>query len=162
MAALIGAPAVVVTAIAAWSAGRASGRGAHRGPVDAVRRAAQRDAYSALLAAARRLEQAVDASNAVLPDRRPVVDDEEAREAARALQDAADLVFLEGPDALTGPTELLLSAGKHVYAASLVWGNPLGPPAQYDIELVGQYREAVADFVIEARRHLNGHTAPDA
>jgi hypothetical protein len=162
MAALIGAPAVIVTAIAAWSAGRASGRGAHRGPVDAVRRAAQRDAYSALLAAARRLEQAVDASNAILPDRRPVVDTQEARQAVTALPHAGDLVLLEGPDALTGPTERLLSAEEQIYAASLVWGNPLGPPTQYDAETVRQYHGAVADFVTEARRHLNGHTAPDA
>ncbi|MGW1245226.1 hypothetical protein, partial [Streptomyces bobili] len=52
IAALISAPVAVVAAAAAYAAGRAQARGAHRGPVDAVRRQHQRDVYAAALAAA--------------------------------------------------------------------------------------------------------------
>lgn len=50
-AALIAAPIAVLTAAAAFAAGRLQARGAHRGPIDAVRRQHQRDAYAALLTA---------------------------------------------------------------------------------------------------------------
>ncbi|MFF3288492.1 hypothetical protein [Streptomyces sp. NPDC003023] len=52
MAALIPTPVAVLAAAAAYAAGRAQARGAHRGPVDAVRRQHQRDAYAAFLEAA--------------------------------------------------------------------------------------------------------------
>ncbi|MFE1076651.1 hypothetical protein ACFW5W_36350 [Streptomyces sp. NPDC058783] len=58
-ASLISAPVTVVAAVAAFAAGRAQARGAHRGPVDAVRRQHQRDAYAAFHAAAQAF---VDAS----------------------------------------------------------------------------------------------------
>lgn len=50
-AALISAPVTVVAAGAAFAAGRAQARGAHRGPVDAVRRQHQHDAYATFIAA---------------------------------------------------------------------------------------------------------------
>ncbi|MFD9033317.1 hypothetical protein ACFVZW_19510 [Streptomyces sp. NPDC059567] len=50
-AALIAAPVAVVAAGAAFAAGRMQARGAHHGPVDAVRRQHQREAYAALLVA---------------------------------------------------------------------------------------------------------------
>lgn len=53
LAALVATPAVLATAGAAFTAGRAQARAALRGPVDSVRRAAQREAYAALLVSAR-------------------------------------------------------------------------------------------------------------
>ncbi|MGW2100393.1 hypothetical protein ACWCPX_22355 [Streptomyces olivaceoviridis] len=47
-AALITTPTAVLAAAAAYAAGRAQARSAHRGPVDAVRRQHQRDAYAEL------------------------------------------------------------------------------------------------------------------
>ncbi|MDX3067151.1 hypothetical protein PV518_34105 [Streptomyces sp. ND04-05B] len=52
-AALITTPTTVLAAAAAYAAGRAQARSAHRGPVDAVRRQQQRDAYAELTRAAR-------------------------------------------------------------------------------------------------------------
>jgi hypothetical protein len=52
IAALITTPTAVIAATAAYAAGRAQARGAHRGPVDAVRRQHQRDAYAELTRAA--------------------------------------------------------------------------------------------------------------
>jgi hypothetical protein len=51
-AALITAAAAALGAAPAYAAGRAQARGAHRGPVDAVRRQHQRDAYAELIRAA--------------------------------------------------------------------------------------------------------------
>ncbi|MFI9031103.1 hypothetical protein [Streptomyces sp. NPDC053560] len=53
IAALVATPAVLGTGVAAYLAGRAQARAALRGPVDSVRRGAQRDAYADLLTAAR-------------------------------------------------------------------------------------------------------------
>ncbi|MEV0016667.1 hypothetical protein [Streptomyces tendae] len=50
-AAVIAVPTAVVAAAAAYAGARSQARSAHRGPVDAVRRQHQRDAYAAFLAA---------------------------------------------------------------------------------------------------------------
>ncbi|MGW5781941.1 hypothetical protein [Streptomyces sp. NPDC003863] len=52
IAAIITSPTVVIAAAAAYAAGLRQARGAHRGPVDAVRRQHQRDAYAAMLVTA--------------------------------------------------------------------------------------------------------------
>ncbi|MFB7247893.1 hypothetical protein ACFCYX_36140 [Streptomyces populi] len=51
-AAFITAAAAALGAAPAYAAGRAQARGAHRGPIDAVRRQHQRDAYAELIRAA--------------------------------------------------------------------------------------------------------------
>ncbi|MGW3653994.1 hypothetical protein [Streptomyces sp. NPDC000878] len=48
IAAIITTPTAVIVAAAAYAAGRAQARGAHHGPIDAVRRQHQRDAYADL------------------------------------------------------------------------------------------------------------------
>ncbi|MEU0300627.1 hypothetical protein ABZ252_14320 [Streptomyces sp. NPDC006175] len=48
IAALITTLTAVLAAATAYAAGRAPARAAHRGPVDAVRRQHQREAYAAL------------------------------------------------------------------------------------------------------------------
>ncbi|MGV9915484.1 hypothetical protein ACWEWD_38490 [Streptomyces tendae] len=52
IAAVVTTPTAVLAAAAAYAAGRAQARAAQRGPVDAVRRQHQRDAYAAFLVAA--------------------------------------------------------------------------------------------------------------
>ncbi|MDF3142138.1 MULTISPECIES: hypothetical protein [unclassified Streptomyces] len=52
IAAIVTSPTALIAAAAAYAAGRHQARGAHRGPVDAVRRQHQRDAYAAFLEAA--------------------------------------------------------------------------------------------------------------
>ncbi|MFF7409021.1 hypothetical protein [Streptomyces lydicus] len=52
IAAVVASPTALIAAAAAYMAGRHQARGAHRGPVDAVRRQDQRDAYAAFLQAA--------------------------------------------------------------------------------------------------------------
>ncbi|MDQ1031433.1 hypothetical protein QF035_009015 [Streptomyces umbrinus] len=52
IAAVITTPTAVIAAAAAYAAGRAQARAAHHGPIDAVRRQHQRDAYAALTRAA--------------------------------------------------------------------------------------------------------------
>lgn len=52
IAALITTPTAVIAAAAAYAAGRSQARAAHHGPIDAVRRQHQRDAYADLTRAA--------------------------------------------------------------------------------------------------------------
>ncbi|MFJ6558118.1 hypothetical protein ACIQNT_38760 [Streptomyces luteogriseus] len=135
IAALIGAPTVLVTAAAAWIAGRLQSRGAYHGPVDAVRRAAQRDAYADLYRTGRRFieaweeaEAAVErAPRAIPPSSDPLVTPDVRRlldgmfEAQEALEHAADMVRLEGP------TSLAEIADRIWASASRLGGQQLGP-----------------------------------
>jgi hypothetical protein len=120
IAALIGAPAVLVTAAAAWAAGRTQSRGAYHGPVDAVRRTSQREAYADLYRSARRFLHAWENANAAVdsvtalhrvphpqrgerdeplpPDVQAMVD--EMHEAQDSLEHAVDMVRLEGPESI--------------------------------------------------------------
>jgi hypothetical protein len=52
LATLISTPVALLAAAAAYAAGRVQGRGAYQGPIAAVRRQHQRDAYAAFLTAA--------------------------------------------------------------------------------------------------------------
>lgn len=159
IAALIGTPAVLVTAFAAWAAGRASGQGAHRGPIDAIRRSAQRDAYASFLKASRHLSKAADTGNALQRNRHPNVDNGEVHQASKALVAAADLVLLEGPDGPAAAAQRVVRLGLSVCGASVVWNNPHGPPTRRDMALALEYEEAITHFIAEARHHLNGTEA---
>jgi hypothetical protein len=66
IAALISTPALLVTAADAWMAGGAQSRGAYHGPVDAVRRAAQCEAYAVLYRTARRFIDILEQSEAAV------------------------------------------------------------------------------------------------
>ncbi|MFK0063371.1 hypothetical protein ACIQTN_29600 [Streptomyces werraensis] len=59
-AAVIAVPTALFAAAAAYAGARAQARSAHRGPVDAVRRQHQRDAYAAFLAALHAYQAATD------------------------------------------------------------------------------------------------------
>jgi hypothetical protein len=103
VAALIGTPAVLITAAAAYTAGRSQSRGAHD-QADATRYTAKRQdrrkAYADLLTAARHLDDAVTTAcqeingfRAADPDQRQSLVEEcnRAIRAARAARDALDL-----------------------------------------------------------------------
>ena len=108
IAALIGTPAVLVTAATGWLAGRAQSRGAYHGPVDAIRRTAQREAYADLYRSARRFiyaweeaETALDRIPAHHNGAQPLPEElREMHEAQDLLEHAVDMVRLEGPDSL--------------------------------------------------------------
>lgn len=91
-------------------AGRAQSHGAYHGPVDAVRRAAQREAYADLYRSARQFIDAWEKAEEVMrqvpwserSDHPPEVHAllREMHEAQDALERAADMVRLEGPENL--------------------------------------------------------------
>ncbi|MDI3101841.1 hypothetical protein QJ054_32880 [Streptomyces sp. AN-3] len=106
-AALIAAPISVLAAAAAFAAGRLQARGAQYGPVDAVRRQHQRDAYATLLAEFNRFAEATAPHRAALEVRSSLTPFEvEARRlnvehimsySYTSISEAHAAVLLEGP-----------------------------------------------------------------
>ncbi|MFB7676919.1 hypothetical protein ACFC26_36500 [Kitasatospora purpeofusca] len=174
IAALIPTPIAVAATGAAFFAGRAQGRGAYRGPVDAVRRQHQRDAYAALLAAARAYAdltspEAAEAdmeSFLYLSNDRAEVADLIARRRYEylagvpidAVLDAAAVVELEGPDHLSSLAEKIADLAHRVQREgvdrvptginSLGTDNPR-PPVRVHL------LKAIEEFTATARTHLN-------
>ncbi|MFE9138047.1 hypothetical protein [Streptomyces sp. NPDC007355] len=174
IAALIGTPAVLVAATAAWLAGRAQSRGAYHGPVDAVRRAAQREAYADLYRTGRRfigafeaLEEAVPGFPAeVSPELRELWDS--MREAQDALEHAVDMVRLEGPDDLAAIADRIWSGATGLAKRGhrvREWGEPPPPfnlrpdPGPRMIErnnAMTEFSNAHRELLQAARAYLNG------
>lgn len=164
IATLIGTPAVLVTAAAAWAAGRAQSRGTYHGTVDAVRRAAQREAYAELHRTARRFIEVHEATEvaANLDPPRVLTADRDA--ALDALEHAADMVCLEGPDGLADIAERLSSNARRfggqrdsVTGSRIVVLNaddPLGHGML--VAAVRSFHKALDELLPEARRYLNG------
>jgi hypothetical protein len=112
-AALVTTPTALLAASAAYAAGLLQARGARRGPVDAVRRQHQRDAYAAFLGAATtyayetRLTRNQERALAELPtgdgdhvdrvERRSWELRAEAAESIDSIQRTLPVVLLEGP-----------------------------------------------------------------
>ncbi|WP_369149161.1 hypothetical protein [Streptomyces sp. R44] len=157
-AALIAAPFAVVAAGAAFAAGRMQARGAHHGPVDAVRRQHQREAYAALLVAL----QAFEASTSLEPC------EEQARrefEAAGLLPGVEQLrmrmleLVAEGAIdpvrsaaavvELEGPAEVAAAASNATEQASTV-RSLAGAARRFSIA----ESEAIAHNVFDAQREL--------
>ncbi|XVV39139.1 hypothetical protein ACQPXT_39395 [Streptomyces sp. CA-100214] len=152
IAALVGVPTVLVTAAAAWAAGRAQARGAYHGPVDAARRATQRDAYASLYQAGERFRAAwmqAEQRNATALRRGDIVFEEQVD-----LEDTVVRVRLEGPEALA-------TSAAHLQDLADKLAHPdvfLDPP-----DVAGQLTEALYEFnagleafLNQARRYLNG------
>ncbi|MFE2541741.1 hypothetical protein [Actinacidiphila glaucinigra] len=101
-AAIIGTPAVLITAATGWLAGRAQSRGSYHGAVDAVQREAQRQAYADLYRTAVHFAEAHAAVERTRGPGGGVDRDlrDEMRTALGALNHAAEMVYLEGPDKL--------------------------------------------------------------
>ncbi|MFF3257250.1 hypothetical protein ACFYWP_41205 [Actinacidiphila glaucinigra] len=131
-AAIIGTPAVLITAVTGWLAGRAQGRSTYHGAVDAVRREAQRQAYADPYQAAVRF---VDAEKAVgvatLRGGTAAIPRQRAQDSAlEDLDRAAALVYLEGPE------ELAKIAERICWTAHLVGGRNYLPPCSTETKPV--------------------------
>ncbi|MDH6222654.1 hypothetical protein [Streptomyces pseudovenezuelae] len=111
IAALIGTPAVLGTAVAGWLAGRAQRAGTYHGAVDAARRTAQSQAYADLFRVTRPFIGIYESTEAALrgaPEsgsgtRLPETFLSGVRDLGEVLdsiEHAADMVRLEGPDSL--------------------------------------------------------------
>ncbi|GHF34914.1 hypothetical protein GCM10018772_70570 [Streptomyces fumanus] len=171
--ALIAAPVAVLAAGAAYAAGRLQARGAHHGPIDAVRRQHQRDAYAALLQALREFASATDvdrcnrqayeefqAAGVLVPDL--------ALQAVRVCQllEAAPIepvraafavVELEGPESVT---ESVRAAHDHAegLVATAAWGARGAARRETVNELYDDREkldEAIRTFTAAAQEELN-------
>lgn len=148
---ITGAVAFVAAGVA-FAAGRMQGRGAHWGPVDAVRRQHQREVYAALLAAlsdyvgatywdmvtARATQDRVMAG--LTPDDGPV------RVMAfwhvmsiplHPIHRACGVVYLEGPDGIADAAVVALNAANIVYQAAV-----RGATNPEEVQTVNAYRDA--------------------
>ncbi|MFB7188656.1 hypothetical protein ACFCZT_25820 [Streptomyces sp. NPDC056230] len=183
-AALISTPVALFAAAAAYGAGRVQGRATYQGPVDAVRRQHQRDAYAALLGTANSYvrqtnwgecsRQACDRLGICYPprERREEADRQACRVRAEVpiepLRLAAAVVELEGPEQIAAIAGRIENAAHSVHVRAL-WGEAPhtffdildGNPAPDDdhnhhLDLLN----AVHAFTEAARAHLNDSQTP--
>ncbi|MFJ4469552.1 hypothetical protein ACIP2X_18955 [Streptomyces sp. NPDC089424] len=171
--AVIAVPTAVLAAVAAYAGARAQARSAHRGPVDAVRRQHQRDAYAAFFAAllayeaATRWDECRDrvttAAIAAGAVPGPTLS-AEVNERTRQLIEAVPLdevmrtgaaVDLEGPDHVAAAAMITIGLARTIrsttsrpYAAVPV---SVRVPSAHD-----RFGDALKEFVKIARAHLNG------
>ncbi|MGW6145804.1 hypothetical protein [Streptomyces sp. NPDC055140] len=157
--AVVGAPAVLITAAAAWAAGRSQSHGTYRGSVDAVRRASQREAYAELYRAARRFIIVFDAVD-FAGDRTMAG---EITPALDALEHAADMVSLEGPENLATLAERIFDNARRLGGQRLPSGARIRVINTDTPEGMRMRNEAVSALssdlpalLKEARRYLNG------
>lgn len=169
IAALVGVPAVLVTAAAAYAAGRAQARSAYaagqaqahsayQGPIDSVRRQHQREAYAQLLAAVHEFEKAAFAAVCARPG--------EAGELfARVEAEEEKYWYADAVVSLEGPTQLLPSADRvrrDVGGALMRLHQFLFPREGATVDrdhatnALGELTDSVREFTATARSHLNG------
>ncbi|MFC9703880.1 hypothetical protein ACFTWD_24665 [Streptomyces sp. NPDC056943] len=162
VAALITTPTAVLAAAAAYAAGRAQARAAHRGPVDAIRRQHQREAYAALVAEVGKYESRVFRVyiETISPRMRAQRSDLLATEDGEALVFAAAAVRLEGPAHLADLAHRIELASNHLYGAVLELqhtDDPLASPATRMFEeRHNTLKDRTREFVDAASAHLNG------
>ncbi|MFC8996286.1 hypothetical protein ACFT7U_11350 [Streptomyces rochei] len=175
-AALIASPTAVVAAAAAFAAGQAQARGAHRGPVDAVRRQHQRDAYAAHLGAlhtyaaatsweacySRALENTIMASGVPLSPTAADMVPEGARTLVAnvpiaELMRTGAAVELEGPEDIAAAARITMGTARQV---KMTARTPFASPNDYVnvVRAHGVLEDAITGFVGAARTHLNGAT----
>lgn len=157
IAALVGIPAVLVTAAAAYAAGRAQARSAYQGPVDSVRRQHQRDAYARLLTAVHEFEKAAYTAVAARGEPGELFAGVEAAE--ESYWHAEAVVSLEGPTELLRPVdEIRARLGTAVLRVHQFLFPREGDTADRDpaTRALGQLSEALGAFTTAARTHLNG------
>ncbi|MFF9607580.1 hypothetical protein ACF1GY_35860 [Streptomyces sp. NPDC014684] len=181
LTALVGMPAVLITAAAGWMAGRVQSQGTYHGSVDAVRRAAQREAYADLFRAAGRFINAWESARAADlracigvrdPQSQPFPPDvlvliEQIYDTHQSLEDAVDMVRLEGPEKLAKIADRIWA-----HSVSLTGGDfsPLLPRPepilvrndrsaeqhQSVLRAEGAFKAAHRELLSAARRYLNG------
>ncbi|MEU2393938.1 hypothetical protein [Streptomyces sp. NPDC007369] len=175
IAALISTPVALVAAGAAYAAGRAQSRGAHGGPVDSVRRAAQREAYARVLHEAQDFVTRIGPIASVAShyhfvrqlDMNVPASDETAAEQARDalinlsiadLSKAVAVVLLEGPDHVAELSNQLLTQASALHVTCDRYLTPYrNISSSPDALAHGERRlaTAVEEFIVAARSHLN-------
>ncbi|PKW05980.1 hypothetical protein SAMN05428944_6983 [Streptomyces sp. 1222.5] len=181
-AALIATPTALIASIAAYAAGHAQARAAHRGAIDAVRRQHQREAYATFHTAATKYHDALNVpvragSHGRLPVDLPpldIPDSATGNEILRiAINDAltTSLGDLRRPGAavqMEGPEPVVVTIPPIAYSGLLV-RNILGhwaaaDDSQLNSDAFGFYEAhqmmgtAIDTFAKAARDHLNDHS----
>ncbi|WP_145953751.1 hypothetical protein [Streptomyces venezuelae] len=176
IAAIVTSPTALIAAGAAYAAGRRQASGAHRGPVDAVRRQHQREAYAAFLVAANTYIRAAELETCLGQARAEVTDagqpgyreavDARAREirfeAARlGILDfdlPLALVHLEGPEPVAELAQQVANVAFGVGIAAALVGTAADEVAEGNrtSQELSTLNEAVLAFARAARDHLNG------
>ncbi|MEU9522793.1 hypothetical protein [Streptomyces sp. NPDC048224] len=173
-AAVIAVPTALFAAIAAYAGARAQARSAHRGPVDAVRRQHQRDAYAGFLSALQAYEAATvwdtcygqashEASASGFSPSNPGWS-AFAHGRARDLLATASLdevmrtgavVDLEGPDPIAASAKITVGMARQFQRQARLSSAP--PAVQRDTLITAhdQFSLAMQGFVTAARAHLN-------
>jgi hypothetical protein len=183
IAALITTPTAVLAAAAAYAAGRAQARAAHRGPVDAVRRQHQRDAYAAFLVAAYSYadqtsevtcqHEAERASgdewgSLDIPQQLHRADVIRAAASADPLRAPGSVVYLEGPEHIGELAAEVQRLAYQVHMESRIMAE-LSPQGLFDQPLIfldgepldpraahRRLMDAINGYASAARDHLNG------
>ncbi|WP_413100929.1 hypothetical protein [Streptomyces sp. Inha503] len=162
IAALITTPTAVLAAAAAYAAGRAQARAAHRGPVDAIRRQHQREAYAALVTEVAKYENHMFRVYlaTIDPEMQRHWNDTLTTQDNEALVFAAAAVRLEGPAHLADLAHRIELASNHVYGAVLALQHaedPVDSPANTEFEeRHNTLKDRAKAFVEAASTHLNG------
>ncbi|WP_329122349.1 hypothetical protein [Streptomyces sp. NBC_01353] len=163
VAASVSIPTGLVAAGAAYLGARAQARGAHLGPINSIRRAAQRDAYAQLLTSWRavwRLTHDVDGVG-TSPTEQDLLESR-VNSAYETLDGAIALVILEGPDHIAQLARDLEDVNDelHFQACGVITrarGGDLSGYLRLDFYRYQQAGMRAADeFVKAAQAHLNG------
>ncbi|MGW2183642.1 hypothetical protein ACWCXX_37615 [Streptomyces sp. NPDC001732] len=89
---------------------------------------------------------------------------QEVRLAAESMNDAGDLVLLEGPPGVIAAAERLMAAGAVLSVESLSPGMPPGRSREEERQTFAlafqAFSTATKEFISAAQKHLNGHAQP--
>lgn len=164
-AALVGIPTAVVTgavsAVAAFAGARAQARGAHRGPVDAVRRQHQREAYASLVAEVAKYQRHTFRVYLCIIDSvvRSRWNASLTSDDSQTLHFAAAAVRLEGPPHLSEMAHRIELASSQVFGALFDLRHaeqPISSPAHTQFnEHHNTLKDVTNAFVEAASAHLN-------
>ncbi|MDX3587908.1 hypothetical protein [Streptomyces europaeiscabiei] len=184
IAAIVTSPTALIAAAAAYAAGRHQAHGAHRGPVDAIRRQHQRDAYAALLSLLNTYAYETNWTRCLMQARQELAeaegeannaqhhpDDVDARAQQvrarafpmlRPLRPTLDVVSLEGPGYVADLADEACETANALVRASnkaTVMGSLWRPgPSEDPNELHGRLLKRITAFTVAARDYLNGES----
>ncbi|MFG2552932.1 hypothetical protein ACGFWF_23685 [Streptomyces sp. NPDC048581] len=168
-AALITTPTAVLAAATAYAAGRAQANAAHRGPVDAVRRQHQRDAYAHLLATVHtysRIGTGMSVSLRITPGEAPGAEEPINPD---AVVSAVMAVRLEGPEHLADLADAFIPLAYDMHAVlgamSMYLTEPIfdgETPEQTYRALSAEFDQTAEEFADAASAHLNTGKPPNS
>ncbi|MEU3290544.1 hypothetical protein [Streptomyces longwoodensis] len=168
-AAVVAVPTAVLAAVAAFAGAWAQAKSAYRGPVDAVRRQHQRDAYAAFLAALHAYYAATEwytcqeqasgelepgsATAARIEDRTCMVI---SRVSVTDVMRTGAVVDLEGPEHIAAAATIAVGSARQIMLKARWLIRP--EDVSHRVVVVGardQLAAAISVFVQAARAHLN-------